>query len=96
MLDERTNWPRLYATAISLGAGFGLLLSLGMLPSAPEWPGQWGMDPSGRIATIVVPAAGGALVGLVLAAAAHLGVRLQLRRQRPRPPSDRDHQRTPL
>jgi hypothetical protein len=81
MLDERTNWPRLYATAALLGAGFGLLLSLGALPSAPEWPSAWGMEPAGRMATIVVPIAGGGLVGVVLAAAAHLGVRLQLRRR---------------
>ncbi len=81
MLDERTNWPRLYATAVLLGAGFGLLLSLGVLPFAPEWPGQWGMDPTSRIVTIVVPVTGGALVGLVLAAAAHIGVRYQLRRR---------------
>jgi hypothetical protein len=31
--------------------------------------------------TVVVPIAGGALVGLALAAAAHIGVRLQLRRR---------------
>lgn len=81
MLHDRTNWPRLYATATLLGAGFGLLLSLGVLPSAPEWPEDWAVDPTSRIITIVVPVAGGALVGLVLAAAAHLGVRLQLRRR---------------
>lgn len=81
MLDERTNWPRLYATAALLGAGFGLLLSLGALPSAPDWPTGWGMDSPGRMAMIVVPIAGGAVVGLVLAAAAHLGVRIQLRRR---------------
>jgi hypothetical protein len=81
MLDERTNWPRLYGTAVLLGAGFGLLLSLGVLPSAPDWPGQWDVDPSSRIFTVVVPVAGGALVGLVLAAAAHIGVRFQLRRR---------------
>ena len=81
MPDERTNWPRLYAVAVSLGAGFGLLLSLGVPPSAPDWPGEWGLSPTSRIATIVVPVAGGALVGLVLAAASHLGVRLQLRRR---------------
>jgi hypothetical protein len=80
MLDERTNWPRLYAVAVLLGAGFGLLLSLGVLPSAPDWPGDWGVD-SGPISTIVVPVAGGAFVGLALAAAAHLGVRMQLRRR---------------
>ena len=80
MLDERTNWPRLYAGAVLLGAGFGLLLSLGVLPSAPEWPAGWGA-PTSRMLTIVVPVAGGALVGLILAAASHLGVRLQLRRR---------------
>ena len=81
MLDERTNWPGLYATAVLLGAGVGLLLSLGALPSAPDWPGETGIEPPSRLAAIVVPVAGGALVGLVLAAAAHLGVRLQLRRR---------------
>lgn len=81
MLDERTNWPRVYSTAVLLGAGFGLLLSLGALPSAPDWPSRWGVDPSSRIVTIVVPVAGGTLVGLVLAAAAHIGVRFQLRRR---------------
>jgi Na+/H+ antiporter NhaA len=82
MLDERTNWPQLYSVAVLLGAGFGLLLSLGALPSAPDWPGEWSVDRTSRIATIVLPVAGGALVGLVLAAAAHFGVRLQLRRRR--------------
>ena len=81
MLDERTNWPRLYATAVLLGAGVGLLLSLGALPSAPEIPAQWAAEPPSRWVAIVVPVAGGALVGLVLAAAAHVGVRLQLRRR---------------
>jgi hypothetical protein len=81
MLNERTNWPRLYATAVLLGAGAGLLLSLGVLPFAPEWPAGWGMDPTSRMLAIVVPVAGGALVGVTLAVAAHLGVRYQLRRR---------------
>ncbi|MGH7580833.1 MAG: hypothetical protein ACREM9_11715 [Gemmatimonadales bacterium] len=81
MLDLKTNWPGLYATAVVLGAGLGLLLSLGVLPSAPDWPAGWGMDPTSRWTVIVVPVAGGALLGLVLAAAAHLGVRFQLRRR---------------
>ena len=80
MPDDLTNWPRLYATAVLLGAGFGLLLSLAAPPSAPDWPAEWGQA-SSRILTIVVPVAGGAVVGLVLAAAAHLGVTLQLRRR---------------
>jgi len=81
MLDPQTNWPRLYALATLIGAGFGLLLSLGGLPSAPAWPAEWGVEGTGPVATIIVPVACGALVGLVLAAAAHLGVRLQLRRR---------------
>jgi hypothetical protein len=68
MPGEQTNWPRLYATAVILGGGFGLLSGLGLLPSAPDWPA-------------VVTIAGGALTGLLLAAASHLGVRLQLRRR---------------
>jgi hypothetical protein len=81
MLDPATNWPRLYAIAVLLGAGFGLLLSLGILPSAPTWPAGWGMDATSRWSSIVIPVAGGALVGLALVAAAHLGVRFQLRRR---------------
>jgi hypothetical protein len=68
MLNERTNWPLLYGIAVLLGAGFGLLVSLRVLPLAPEGPA-------------VVFIVGGALVGLVLAAAAHIGVSLQLRRR---------------
>jgi hypothetical protein len=68
MLNERTNWPLLYGTAVLLGAGFGLLASLRVLPLAPA-------------GTAVVLIVGGALVGLILAAAAHIGVRLQLRRR---------------
>ena len=68
MLGEQTNWPRLYATAALLGTGFGLLSTLGLLRSTPDWP---------ALATI----AGGALTGILLAGAAHLGVRLQLRRR---------------
>ncbi|HEU4473621.1 MAG TPA: hypothetical protein VFR72_02225 [Gemmatimonadales bacterium] len=81
MLDPETNWPRLYGLAVALGAGFGLLLSLGVLPSAPEWPDGWDMNTTSRWSAIVIPVAGGALVGLLLAGAAHLGVRFQLRRR---------------
>lgn len=80
MLDT-TNWPRLYATAALIGAGFGILLGVGALPSAPEWPQEWGMERPGGIGGIVVAVGGGALIGVVLAAVAHLGVRHQLRRR---------------
>ena len=39
------------------------------------------METKSRIATFVVPVAGGGLLGVALAAAAHLGVRYQLRRR---------------
>lgn len=81
MLDETTNWPRLYSIAALIGAGSGLLLSLGGLPSAPDWPTGWGMETRSSIATLIIPVAGGALLGVALAAAAHLGVRYQLRRR---------------
>jgi hypothetical protein len=81
MLDPETNWPRLYALAVLLGAGFGLLLSLGALPAAPTWPDEWDPNATSRWSAIVIPVAGGALVGLLLAGAAHLGVRFQLRRR---------------
>jgi hypothetical protein len=81
MLDEMTNWPQLYSTAALLGAAFGFLLSIGALPSAPDWPAAWGLEPTNPIGAILVPVTGGAVVGLALAAAAHLGVRYQLRRR---------------
>jgi hypothetical protein len=84
-LEPGTNWPRLYALAVALGAGVGLLLSLGVLPSAPDWPDGWDMSATSRWSAIVIPVAGGALVGLMLAAAAHLGVRFQLWRRSGRP-----------
>ena len=81
MLEDRTNWPRLYALAVLLGAGLGLFLSLAASPSAPDWPAEWRVAGTSRILSIVVPVAGGALMGLILAGAAHLGVTLQLRRR---------------
>ena len=81
MQDERTNWPRLYALAVLLGAGFGLFLSFAAPSSAPDWPAEWEAHTSSRMLTIGVPVAGGAMMGLVLAAAAHLGVTFQLRRR---------------
>jgi hypothetical protein len=81
MIDEKTNWSSLYGTAALIGAGFGLLLGLGALPAAPQWPAAWGVEGIGPVAALLLPVAGGALVGLLLAGAAHLGVRYQLRRR---------------
>ena len=81
MLDQTTDWLRLYSIAALLGAAFGVLLSIGALPSAPEWPAGLALNTTSPIDTFLVPATGGAVVGLVLAAAAHLGVRYQLRRR---------------
>ncbi len=75
-----TNWPRLYCIAALIGAGFGLLLSLGALPFAPEWPGGWDIAETGPV-RIFVPIVGGGLVGVVLAGASHLGVTYQLRQR---------------
>jgi hypothetical protein len=77
---EGTNWRRLYGIAALIGAGFGLLLSLGALPFAPEWPGGWGLGDLGPAGRVMVPVLGGALLGVLFAGAAHLGVTCQLRR----------------
>jgi hypothetical protein len=64
---EGTNWLRLYFIAALIGAGFGLILSLGVLAFDPGWPAGWSV-------------LGGALLGVLLAGASHLGVTCQLRR----------------
>lgn len=81
MLQDLTNWRRLYGTAALVGAAFGLLLALGILPTARQWPGDWGFEAGSPVAAILLPVAAGVLVALVLTAAAHLGARWQLRRR---------------
>jgi len=68
--------------AALLGAGFGLLLSVGALPFAPEWPVGWGAGGMGPVGRILVPVVGGALIAVLFAGAAHLGITYQLRRWR--------------
>jgi len=82
MTDVKTNWPRLYGTAALIGGGFGLLLSLGALPFAAEWPAGWGAAGIGPIGEILVPIVCGALIAVLFAGAAHLGITYQLRRWR--------------
>jgi hypothetical protein len=81
MLHEVTNWPRVYLVAAVVGAAFGLLFALGALPAAPRLAATHDPEPTRRVAAVVLLVAAGVLVGLVLAATAHLGVRLQLRRR---------------
>ena len=81
MIDEKTSWPRLYGIAALIGAGFGLLLSLGAMPSVPEWPNAWSAERISPVAAVLLTVAGGTLVGVLFAGAAHLGVRYQLRRR---------------
>jgi hypothetical protein len=89
MDERRSRWPQLYATGLLAGAGVGLLLSLAGSPAAPDWPAEWSVNETSRWNAIVYPVAGGALVGLILAAAAHLGMVLQLRRRSDSVRSDR-------
>lgn len=80
MLNETTDWRRLYATAAGIGLGMGLLLALDLLPSAPAWPSEWGIRSRSVLVTVLLPIAGGSVVGVLLAGVAHLGVRHQLNR----------------
>lgn len=80
MLAEVTNWWRLYGIAALTGAVFGLLLGLGMLPSTLGAPVEWSVPTGSRAATVLLTLSAGVLVALLLASAAHLGVRWQLRR----------------
>jgi hypothetical protein len=89
MEERRTRWPTLYATGLLAGAGVGLLLSLAGSPAAPDWPTDWSVNETSRWNAIVYPVAGGAVVGLLLAAAAHVGMLLQLRRRSGSVRSDR-------
>jgi hypothetical protein len=81
MRHETTNWSQLYRIGAVLGAGMGLLVALDLLPAVPEWPAGWGVRSRSILATVLLPVAGGTLVGILLGAAAHLGVRGQLRRR---------------
>jgi hypothetical protein len=78
---EPLHWGRLYAAATLAGAGLGLLVALEALPYIPPQLTAWMRRVSDPVAAAVV-VLGGALVGLVLAAVAHLGVHWQLRQRR--------------
>ena len=80
MRDDRLNWPRLYLAATLAGAALGVLVALGVVPEIPDQLTGW-LRTVNRMAGVSVLLLGGAVVGFVLAAVAHLGVRWQLRRR---------------
>jgi hypothetical protein len=83
--DTATNWRRLYAAAAVAGGGLGLLVALGALPAIPHQVATWLGSFDDTMVARLVSTIGGALIGLALAAVAHLGVTWQLRRSRSGP-----------
>jgi hypothetical protein len=81
--NDALKWRSLYAAVALAGAGVGVLLVLGLLPAIPPQVTTWMHTLDGELA-VLVPILGGALVGLALAAVAHLGVVWQLH-QRSKP-----------
>jgi hypothetical protein len=69
----------LYAAAALAGTGVGVLLVLGLLPAIPPQVTAWIRGVDDKVLAVLVPIVSGALMGLVLAAVAHLGVVWQLR-----------------
>ena len=90
---EHTDWRSLYAVGGLLGAGLGALVAGDLLPTVPEWPRGWGLASSNYLVAWMLPIAGGALIGLLLVAGAHLGIRYQLRSARDRGQAERSHRR---
>jgi hypothetical protein len=80
--DTATNWRRLYAAAAVAGGGLGLLVALGALPAIPHQVATSLRSFDDPSSAWIVSIIGGALIGLALAAVAHLGVAWQLRRSK--------------
>ena len=83
--DTATTWRHLYAAAAIAGAGLGLLVALGALPATPHQVTTWLRRFDDTVGARLVSVIAGALVGLALAAVAHLGVTWQLRRSKSGP-----------
>lgn len=79
MAVEPLKWRRMYAAAALAGAALGLVVALGLLPAIPPQLTGWLESLDNRTVGMLVTILGGALVGLALAAVAHLGVAWQLR-----------------
>ena len=79
--NQPFRWPRMYVAAALAGAGGGLAVVLGLFPATPPQVTAWIRGFENEFVALLVILAGGALIGLALAAVAHLGVRWQLRRR---------------
>lgn len=78
MAGEPLQWRRLYVAAALGGGAVGLLVVLQLFPAIPPQVTAW-MNSVDETEALMVSSMVGALVGLALAAVAHLGVVLQLR-----------------
>jgi protein-S-isoprenylcysteine O-methyltransferase Ste14 len=81
MPSETIKWPRLYAAATLAGVALGVLLVLGVLPAVPHQLTTWMRSVDDKVVVVLALIVGGALMGLALAAVAHLGVLWQLRQR---------------
>jgi hypothetical protein len=88
MTGEPLKWGWLYTAAVLAGAGAGLFVVLGLFPATPPQLTAWIRGFENEIVALLLILLAGALIGLALAAVAHLGVIWQLRR-RSGPRSDR-------
>jgi hypothetical protein len=81
MIGEPLKWHRLYAAAALAGAGAGLFVVLGLFPATPPQVTAWIQGFENEAVAWLLILVAGALIGLALAAVAHIGVTLQLRRR---------------
>jgi hypothetical protein len=79
--DTARSWRQLYAAASLAGAALGILVALGALPAIPQQVTAWIQSFDTTWIAVLVSLTYGALLGLALAAIAHLGVNWQLRRR---------------
>ena len=80
MAGEALKWRWLYAGAACAGAGAGLFVVLGLFPATPPQVTAWVRGFGNEVGALLLILVIGALIGLALAAVAHLGVTWQLRR----------------
>lgn len=79
--DRPFRWRRMYAAAALAGAGAGLFVVLGLFPATPPQVTAWIRSFNNEFVALLATLLSGAVIGLLLTAVAHLGVRWQLRRR---------------